>query len=303
MRSFVFTDESLRRQAGRFVWLAIDTEKAVNAPFRTKYVLEAWPTFFIVDPASETVVLKWLGGATVPQLEKILDDGRRAYQQGKAGKPKKADDLGQSLAEADRLYGAAKNAEAAKAYRELLARAPKGWPAYGRATESLLFTLQRTEQNEACTTIAKAAFPRLKKTPDAANIAASGLSCALSLAPEAANRAELITHFVAASREVLADRTTKIAADDRSSVYETLVQERDEAKDAAGMKEAAAAWATFLEGEAARARSPEAAAVYDSHRLSAYLQMATPEKAVPMLQASEKALPEDYNPPARLAVA
>ena len=61
--------------------------------------------------------------------------------------------------------------------------------------------------------------------------------------------------------------------------------------------------AAFLEGEAARAKSPEARAVFDSHRLSTYLALGQPERAIPMLEASEQDLPEDYNPPARLAVA
>ena len=34
-----------------------------------------------------------------------------------------------------------------------------------------------------------------------------------------------------------------------------------------------------------------------------YLELGQPERALPMLQASERDLPDDYNPPARLAVA
>ena len=62
-------------------------------------------------------------------------------------------------------------------------------------------------------------------------------------------------------------------------------------------------WSAFLDGQAARARTPEERAVFDSHRLSAYLELGEPERAVPMLQQSERDLPDDYNPPARLATA
>jgi tetratricopeptide (TPR) repeat protein len=61
-------------------------------------------------------------------------------------------------------------------------------------------------------------------------------------------------------------------------------------------------WAAFLESAARRAPTADARAVYDSHRLSAYLELGEPQRAIPMLEASERDLPDDYNPPARLAV-
>src|SRR3989442_2908800 len=78
MRAFVFRDKALARQAGRFVWLEVDTEKSQNAALRKKFPIQALPTFLVVDPDSEKVVLRWVGGATVSQLERILDDGRAA---------------------------------------------------------------------------------------------------------------------------------------------------------------------------------------------------------------------------------
>ena len=296
MRTFVFTDKALTRQAGRFVWLSIDTEKEKNAPFLTQFKVEAWPTFWIVDPKTEKVALRWMGGATVPQLTKVLDDGARAVK----GKEPAGDE---ALAEADRLYGENKNAEAVTAYRAALAKAPAGWPQYGRATESLLFALQRVRDKKACAATAKEAFPRLSKTQSAANVAGSGLSCALDLAPTDADRAALLSELLADARAVVADRKTKMAADDVSSVYETLVDERDRAKDEAGSKKVAAEWAAFLEGKAREAKTKEGRAVFDPHRLEAYLSMGEPQKAIPMLEESERDFPADYNPPARLALA
>jgi tetratricopeptide (TPR) repeat protein len=59
-------------------------------------------------------------------------------------------------------------------------------------------------------------------------------------------------------------------------------------------------WAAFLEGEAAKAKTPDQRAVFDSHRLGVYLGLQQPEKAIAMLEQSERDLPKDYNPPARL---
>ena len=82
MRAYVFTDRALEQQAGRFVWLQIDTEKAGNAPLREKFPVVALPTYFIVNPADESVALRWVGGATVSRLQGMLDDGRRAVLAG-----------------------------------------------------------------------------------------------------------------------------------------------------------------------------------------------------------------------------
>src|SRR5204863_8979775 len=59
-------------------------------------------------------------------------------------------------------------------------------------------------------------------------------------------------------------------------------------------------WASFLEGEAKKVKTVEQRAVFDSHRVSAYMSLKEPERAVPMLEQSERDLPNDYNPPARL---
>ena len=75
MRAFVFTDKALGRQAGRFVWLSINTEKRENAGVLAKYPIQASPTLFVLDPVAEKVVLKYVGAATV-QL--TLADGSTA---------------------------------------------------------------------------------------------------------------------------------------------------------------------------------------------------------------------------------
>ncbi|NNE43085.1 MAG: thiol reductase thioredoxin, partial [Gemmatimonadetes bacterium] len=73
MKAVVFTDDALAEQAGRFVWLEINTEREQNAEFRQQFEVRALPTYFVVDPETEQVILKWVGGATVPQLTGILD--------------------------------------------------------------------------------------------------------------------------------------------------------------------------------------------------------------------------------------
>jgi tetratricopeptide (TPR) repeat protein len=296
MRAFVFTDKALGRRAGQFVWLSINTERAGNSAVLSRFPVEAWPSFFVIDPRTEKVALRWVGGATLPQVERLLDDGRRAVAGGGRG-------IDEILARADRLYGEKKNAEAAAAYREALQKAPPRWKARARATESLLFALQSTRDFASCAGTARAAFSKLAQTPSAANVAATGLDCALSIGAEDPRRAALLEALARDARQVIDHPRPGWAADDVSSVYDELAQERSAAKDEIGRREVLTGWARFLEGEASRAKTPEARAVFDSHRVSVYLALGEPERAVPMLEASQRDLPDDYNPPARLAAA
>ena len=301
MRAYVFTDRALASQAGRFVWLELDTEDPRNAAIRKRLDIPALPTFFIVDPADERVALRWVGGATVAQLKRILDDGAMAVRE--PGLPPREGGADAAFARAERLYGAADWAAAAGAYEEALAHAPEGWAHYARSVESALFAYSSVDSNEKLARLAHDAYPRLARTSSSANVAGSGLDAALALPAGHPERAAWVDFFERGCRDILADPSIALAGDDRSAVYIALLDARHDAKDDAGARQVAGAWASFLEGEAARAKTPDARAVYDSHRLSAYLELGQPERAIPMLTASERDLPGDYNPPARLATA
>ena len=86
MRATVFTDPSLAKHAGRFVWLSIDTENEKNAAFLEAYPWEAVPTFRVIDPKSGEVVYQWLGAVDVATLAKRFDEASifraaHAYEQ------------------------------------------------------------------------------------------------------------------------------------------------------------------------------------------------------------------------------
>ncbi|HEY6146160.1 MAG TPA: tetratricopeptide repeat protein [Thermoanaerobaculia bacterium] len=296
MRAFVFTDASLERRAGQFVWLAIDTEKAENAGFKRKFPVEALPTFLVLDPKTETVALRWVGSATVPQLHKLLDDGRLAVRGTGRG-------VEQTLARADRAYGTGRYDEAVRGYKEALAAAPKGWPRYGRTVESLLYALDRTEDRGGCARLARETYPRLAGTPSGVSVAASGLSCAVGMKKDDPARAELIATLRENTLRELGKTPAGVATDDLSSVYQTLADEREDAGDEAGKIRYLEEDSALLDREAARATTPEQRAVFDSHRLGVALALGRPEKAIPMLEQSERDFPNDYNPPARLASA
>lgn len=159
------------------------------------------------------------------------------------------------------------------------------------------------DSNESAARLARQAFPGLAHTPSAANLATSGLDAALSMPDSLPGRKDLVAALEADARQVLADEMLAIAGDDRSGLYLTLLGARKDAKDEPGAKRVAEEWSAFLDRAAAQAKSPEQRAVYDVHRLTAYMELGQVERALLMLEASERDLPDDYNPPARLAVA
>jgi len=297
MRAFVFTDPALASQAGRFVWLELNTDLTTNEPALRKHEADALPTFLVVTPKDEKVVLRWVGSFTVPQAEAFLAEAFLKAQ----GSAPPASPADAALDRADRLYGAREYAGAAAAYREALAAAAAGWPRESRAVEALLYSLQSTGAWPEAVALARERLPRLAGTPSVLIVATGGLDSALGLPAHDPARAAAIGALESELRGALADPGVHAAADDRSSAYGSLVSARSAQGDAAGARRVAGEWTVFLEGEAAAAASPEARAVFDSHRLSANLALGEPQRAVAMLSASERALPRDYNPPNRLA--
>ena len=290
MRAFVFTDRALDRQAGRFVWLSINTEKEKNEGFLEKYPIEAYPTLLVIDPTRERAVLRWIGGANVRQIEKLLDDAEKTLRGGKG--------TDAALARADRLLGAGKMTEAAAAYRDLLAGAPALWSPRERVLESLLAALESSGAFKECDDTARAGMPK-ERTPHFAAVASAGLGCALELKGQ--ERAAAIAEFETAVRSAIGEPRIEMAADDRSGLYGSLAEARKELDDEAGAKAVAGEWLAFLEDEAARATSAQARAVFDPLRVSAALALGQPARVITALEQSQKDFPHDYNPPARLA--
>jgi len=297
MKAFVFTDKALSSQAGRFVWLALDSENGNNAAALSKYPVAALPTFFVIQPDSERVAMRWVGGMNVTQLASFLGDGARAC--GGAGAT--GDD---ALARADRSYGEGNYAEAWPAYEQAIAAAPPSWPEYPRAVEALLFSLSMADdKSEESAKFVAGALPKLTGTPTELTAATYGLDAALQLPKDHPQRAAWVKSYEASVTRLINDPKLQVAVDDRSGAYGSLVDARKDAGDTLGARQTAEKWSAMLDEAARKAPTPQQRTVFDSHRLAAYRELGEPERAIPMLQQSEKDFPEDYNPPYRLSIA
>ena len=299
MRAYTWTDKALTRHAGRFVWLSLDMEKAKNAPARKQIGITAFPTLYVVDPSDGHVAIRWLGGASIAQLERLFDDGELAGTPGGSGGVKGP--ALEALVAADRAYGAEKFADACTHYVRAISLASAGWPAYGRAVESLMFAYSEADSTEATCRMADAVWPRVQGTISSANVASSALSAAVGMPDSIAQRQAWLDRYEGACREVLADATLPLVGDDRSGIYFALEDARAAAKDSAGLRGLREEHVAMLEKEAASAKSAEQRAVYDSHRVALYIALGRPESAIPMLEQSRKDFPDDYNPCQRLA--
>jgi len=170
------------------------------------------------------------------------------------------------------------------------------------AVDAQVARLSEEKRLPECVTAGADAAPRMPPGSAVADVVRAAIGCAEDLAKDAPERARL-PELAELGERIASDRAQPILADDRSDLYDYVVfawQELGRKDDA---RRLALAWATFLEGEAAAAPNPAARAVFDAHRLRAYLALDEPEKAVPMLEQSERDFPGDYNPPARLAAA
>jgi hypothetical protein len=293
MQRYVFTDPKLAPIVDNYVWLELDMEKPENAEFSTKFPVEAFPTYFILDPRDEKALIRWIGGCSVERVLTLLEEATRAY----------GGETPERLAHADALYAEAKNEEAVAAYQDVLDTADPGAPYYARAVESLLFALSFVGDNERGLELAEEALPLLRHEACAGNVVSYGVDFAIGLPEDAPDREKRIAHMEQQAQEIANETSLDLLPDDRSGVYIALLGAREAAGDDEGYQEVAGQWVEFLNAAAAAAKTPAARAVFDSHRLSAYLELDKPEAAVPLLERSERDFPADYNPPARLAIA
>jgi tetratricopeptide (TPR) repeat protein len=293
MQRYVFTDSKLAPVVDRYVWLELDMENPENAEFRERFPVEAFPTYFILDPRDERALIRWIGGCSVERVLTLLDEATLAYH----------GETPERLALADTLYAEGKNEEAITAYEDVFGTADPGAPYYARAVESLLFALSRTGNNEKGLALAEETLPLLRHKMCAGNIVSYGLDFAIGLPEDDPDRQKRMADMEAEALAIANETSLELVPDDRSGVYISLLGAREAAGDNEGYKMIAAQWAAFLNGAAAAAKTPAERAVFDSHRLSAYLELGEPAKSVPLLEQSERDFPDDYNPPARLAVA
>ena len=166
--------------------------------------------------------------------------------------------------------------------------------------DTAVVALSMANDFAGCSQRALELLPTLPPASVKASVASTGLDCALSAPEEAPWRADALTRLEAATHEALTYEG--LLDDDRSALYGTLVDARDRQHDEAGGKTMALAWLDWLDVQGKTAAGVEARAALDGYRVSAAVRAGAPERVLATIEKSERELPKDYNPPARLAI-
>jgi hypothetical protein len=291
MRNYTLLEPPMRRAAGAHVYLSLEYDRPGNAAFFAKFPVGSFPTFLVIDPASETVVTRWLGTGTAEQMAGFFLDARRAAAA-------KTD----PLAAAERALVKGENQEALAIIEPALAgKAGKISPAdRQRLLDGYFEALAKTDRR-VC---AERGFERIDETDDSdqgLDAAATIANCASAVDPPLKTKLlEKVRDRLEAALKNPA--TAKLSVDDRSGIYSTLTDAYDDLGDTEHGAATAKLRLEMLDAAAEKAKTPEERATFDAHRLECDLRLEHFVAAEKMLGESELAMPNDYNPPARLAL-
>nr|QKW93658.1 thioredoxin domain-containing protein EC-YbbN [Vitiosangium cumulatum] len=292
MRATVLNDPALKPWSSRFIWLAVDTDNPSNEDFLSRFPVDTWPTLLVLDPERETLVARSLGAVSVPQLVEFLEQAEHAFREGRQ-------EAEAGITRADALAVSGAHAEAIAAYQQALSRLPQDGPLRAGAVVSLLKSLSATDNPDECMRLTARELPHLSRVGDRARVLYVGIGCSLDVETEEA--ATLRTRLAEETARAIAAPAEALVPDVRSSLYEALIEIRQMSGDEEGTKSLAEQWLTFIEESAGRARGAEERSAFDTHRMMAAMILEQPERAIPALERSERELPTDYNPPARLS--
>ncbi len=299
MQAHVFPDKALAKQAGQFAWLSIDIDNPVNAKFNEKFPANGVPTFLIVDPKTEKPLLTWYGTASAVQLQRLLEDGLTADQPKAPGSPEAL------LAQADQLNVNGKGTEAAAAYMAALRAGGLGWSRYTRAAESMMLAYELSNGYEEGTKAVLEIAPKFPRDQSFVNIMRVGLKCARFEKQTVVNGRRQYSPDEAHLRVIqsLAQEALKVPegfADDKAEIYTGLIAiARGASDDAAAKKLAAEMW-DFLQHEVASAPNADGRQALNGWCIAAAGYLNDLNRVIPLLEASERDLPTDYNPPQML---
>lgn len=297
MKSTVFQDGEVGEASKKFVLVALDTDREVNAKAVAKMPPGAWPTFYVIAPADESVQARFVGAASKAQFLDFLSHGARGESAGLAAGS--ADDL---LRQADRAVVIKDYAAAITSYKGALAAAPAEWPRRPDALVSLAGAHRKAGDTAGCLALGETSLEQTGKAASATDFLVNTLDCASSLAEAEAPRVKAFRAAAAARlTALLADPAAQLSVDDRSDAMMNLriLQDQLDQKEAA--QATAKAQLALIDEAAAKSATPFAAMTFNWPRAEVYVYLNRGLELVPALEKSAADLPKEYDPPYRLA--
>jgi tetratricopeptide (TPR) repeat protein len=279
----------LARYAGQFVWLELSYDEPENRPFLTKYGAEATPTFFLIDPMDERVAAMQPGAMSLPELTQFFERGGSAVS-AKSQTPADA-----ALTRGDALL-ASQPADASKAYQDALRLATPAWPRHDLAEASLAQALLDSNQWQQCAETSAAAASHMERDVIFARTVVAGMWCLASADP-APWAEEQLGKLKPLAEEALTLSTT--VRDHRDAIYRTLMYISVARHDNAGAAQWGDRWLAEL--DATNPDSDDERSALDIARVENIQIVGDPNRILPALIASERAMPKNYIASLRLA--
>ena len=299
MQAFVFTEPVLTPLAERIVFLALDTDKAENAPFLEQYAVNVWPSFFAIDPGSKRLIGYWPGSASLAELRDFLQHSLDA-QEALTGASLDPQSPVALLIQAKTSQTQGDPGRAAALYEKALAKAPRDWPRRSEALHGRLWSLAQSRQIAPCNRFGEKYLEEVTGSSLPAFFASIFLDC-IENEPNRPRRAQLREQVISYLAKLLASPDATMSADDREDTWRIL----SDAYLAAGKRQEAhqarLERLKVLEAAAEAAKTPQAKATFDAARADTYLALGRGAEAIQMLQARMQELPDSYEPAARLA--
>ena len=297
MKSFVFPDPALAPVADRFEWLAVNTENPANADALARFPVNVWPTFYVVNPADETIHGRWLGAASLAQFRRFVTDAELSASAGRGTTLPEGDPL-RVLVKAHQASLAGEQAAAAKHFGAALGAAPADWPRRPDALVGRIEALYRAGKYDACLDVARAHLGDTGDSVSATDFTYFAHAC---LGKSSKQDDTLLARMDERLAALTANAAAPLSADDRGDAYGLLMRIREDRGRPDAALDAARDRLAMLEDAAEQAPDAKAAATYAWALADTHLALSQGDKAVAMLQDIEKDLPDDYNIPYWLA--
>jgi len=279
----------LDRFAGQFVWLELNYDKAENRGFLTKYGASSTPTFFIIDPKDGQVAATQTGAMSFAELTEFLDRGANGVLV-ESQTPADA-----ALKRGDALL-AQKPEEAVRAYRKALRLAPAKWPPRELAAASLTVALQDSHQLQECAETAATEAAAMNRDTMFGRTVVAGMWCLDMADPAPWSKTQ------GARLEPLAKEALSLPAtvrDHRDELYRTLMYLSLAREDKAGAAKWGDLWLEEL--DAIKPANEEERSAVDIARVENIQVFGDPNRVLPALVASERAMPDSWNASLRVA--
>jgi tetratricopeptide (TPR) repeat protein len=284
------TDAMLLRYAGRFVWLELNFDAPANQAFIARNGVTYTPSFFILDPADEHALATQLGAMNLRELLAFLDRGESGFL-AKEKTPANA-----ALAEGDALLGRGESRGAAEKYGEALRLGGRSWPERDHALGSFTWSLMLNRQSQMCAETAAAEAPAMARGQAFGRVVLAGLACIDQAEP---------SRWADAARSALEPLAAEAIAlpatvrDHRFQLYQQLMSAAKTRGDSKTVTKWGELWLREL--DATHPANDDERSALDVARVDAASIMGDPERVLPALIVSERAMRTNYNASLRLA--